>query len=207
MILYSNRGWIYIKKEKIFLKRKNKAIDISSEKNLNIKLKDVGLNNVKSLNDSEFNIYHLNITSLSHEYDKISWAMTTHNEKVKIYQNKFKIAYCDVSFFIKYPIIFKVKDIVVKKDKNKIEYNYDVKESFLVYIMIDSWVEFYVYKNKIKITFSEKNIDWMLYKTSRMEELLNIIINNKKCVIELLDEEIYYELSVVYKDKDITSSF
>jgi hypothetical protein len=40
-----------------------------------------------------------------------------------------------------------------------------------------------------------------------MEELLNIIINNKKCVIELLDEEIYYELSVVYKDKDITSSF
>jgi hypothetical protein len=64
--------------------------------------------------------------------------MTTHNEKLKIYQNKFKIAYCDVSFFIKYPIIFKVKDIVVKKDKNKIEYNYDVKESFLVYIMIDS---------------------------------------------------------------------
>ena len=40
-----------------------------------------------------------------------------------------------------------------------------------------------------------------------MEELLNIIINSKKCIFELIDEEIYYEMSIKYKGKDITSTF
>jgi len=207
MIVYSNKGCIYIKKEKVLLKKRNKAIDISSEKKINIKLKDVSLNYIKSLKDCRFSIYELNITNLSHDYDKISWAMTTHNKEIKIYQDKFNIAYCDISFFIKYPILFKVSNIIVKKDKNKIEYNYEIKESFLIYMIIDQWVGFYIYKNKIKITFSEENIDWLMYKTLHMEELLNIIINSKKCIFELIDEEIYYEMSIKYKGKDITSTF
>jgi hypothetical protein len=72
MIVYSNKGCIYIKKEKVLLKKRNKAIDISSEKKINIKLKDVSLNYIKSLKDCRFSIYELNITNLSHDYDKIS---------------------------------------------------------------------------------------------------------------------------------------
>jgi hypothetical protein len=38
---------------------------------------------------------------------------------------------------MKYPILFKVKDIIIKKDKNKIEIEYEIKDSFLVYLIID----------------------------------------------------------------------
>jgi hypothetical protein len=40
-----------------------------------------------------------------------------------------------------------------------------------------------------------------------VEELLNMIINNKKCIIELINEEICYEMLIKYKGKDITSKF
>ncbi len=207
MIVYSNRGWVYIKKEKTLLKKRNKAIDISSEKGFNIKLRKISLKYIKSLKDCKLSIYDLTITNLSHEYDVVSWAMHTHNKEIEVYQNKFEIAFCDIAFLIKYPIWFKVKDIIIKKDKNKIEIEYQIKNSFLVYLIVDEWVDFYVYLGEIRVRFSEKDIDWLLYKTMYMEELLDTIINNKKCVIELLKEEIYYEMSIKYKGKDVTSGF
>jgi hypothetical protein len=72
MILYSNKGWVYIKKEKTLLKKRNKAIDISSEKDLSIKLRNISLGYIKSLKDYKLNVYNLSITSLSHEYDIVS---------------------------------------------------------------------------------------------------------------------------------------
>jgi hypothetical protein len=63
--------------------------------------------------------------------------MRTHNENIKIYKDEFEISFCDISYLIKYPILFKIKNIIVKKDVNNIKINYNIKDAFLVYLMIN----------------------------------------------------------------------
>lgn len=204
MILYSNKGWIYLKKEKTFLKKKNKSIDVSKSDNIKIKLKNISSDLIKLKRDSSISLYELSITDLSHWYNIVSWAMTTHSEKIQIYKDEFEISFCDISYLIKYPISFKIKNITIKKDVNNIKINYDIKDSFLVYLIINEWVDLYSNKNKIRVSFLDRNVDWIIERTLNIENLINIIITNSCCEFELNDDQIYYEMLIKYKNKDIS---
>ena len=204
--MYTNRGWIYLKKNKTLLKKKNKFIYVSDDDNIKIKIKDIYLNLIKLKRSSFIEIHELSITDLSHSYDIISWAMGTHNENIKVYKDEFEISFCEISYLIKYPIWFKIKNIIIEKDINKIKINYDIKDAFLVYLIVNEWIDFYSNKKKIKILFLDKNIDWIIERTLNIENLINIIINNSFCEFELNDEEICYEMLIKYKGKDISSN-
>jgi hypothetical protein len=204
--MYTNRGWIYLKKNKTLLKKKNKFIYVSDDDNIKIKIKDIYLNLIKLKRSSFIEIHELSITDLSHSYDIVSWAMGTHNENIKVYKDEFEISFCEISYLIKYPIWFKIKNIIIEKDINKIKINYDIKDAFLVYLIVNEWIDFYSNKKKIKILFLDKNIDWIIERTLNIENLINIIINNSFCEFELNDEEICYEMLIKYKGKDISSN-
>lgn len=206
MIVYTDRGWIYLKKNKTLLKKKNKFIDLSDTDNIKIKIKDIYLNLIKLRRSYSVEMHELSITNLSHSYNIVSWAMKTHNENIKIYKDEFEISFCDISYLIKYPIWFKIKNIIVKKDVNNIKISYNIKDAFLVYLMLNEWVDFYSNKKKIKILFLDRDVDWIVERTLNIENLINIIIINSSCELKLNDDEIYYEMLIKYKGKDISSS-
>jgi hypothetical protein len=126
---------------------------VSDDDNIKIKIKDIYLNLIKLKRSSFIEIHELSITDLSHSYDIVSWAMGTHNENIKVYKDEFEISFCEISYLIKYPIWFKIKNIIIKKDINKIKINYDIKDAFLVYLIVNEWIDFYSNKKKLKYCF------------------------------------------------------
>jgi len=202
----TDKGWIYLRKEKTLLKKKNKFIDVSTDINIKIKIKNVSLDLIKLKRSSFIEMYELCITDLSHQYSVISWAMATHNDKIKIYKDEFDVSFCDISYMMRYPILFKIKNIVIEKNVDSIKINYDIKDAFLVYLILNEWVDFYLDKKKIKISFSNENIDWIAERTLNMENLINRIVNNSSCKLELKDDKIFYEMLIKYKKKDLSSN-
>jgi hypothetical protein len=63
--------------------------------------------------------------------------MATHNDKIKIYKDEFDVSFCDISYMMRYPILFKIKNIVVEKNVDSIKINYDIKDAFLVYLILN----------------------------------------------------------------------
>ena len=215
MILYSEMGWIYIKENIIILKKDKKKIlkylfninkierinknHIILKKNkIKVWLKDVDISYINNLKNSGVKIEDLAITKISENYKIINWVMNFEDNSVEFYNEDFEITYSDVGSIDRYPIKYKIKDIEIIQDKNKIEIKYTKKNSFLAYIIIDELMNF----DNNKIKFSGIQLDWLNEKITNIEKIIDTILKNNYCIIENININ-YYEIDIKYNKIDI----
>jgi hypothetical protein len=217
-------GWLYIKEDRILLKKEIKKIIkyifninkiekiekkyiIIKKKNIKITLNNIDIRYIKYLINNKIKSKDLAINKICEDYNVINWAMNIDDDRIDIYDKNFDISYIDLSIFIKYPIKFRVKNIAVEKYTNIIKMYYNVEDSFLVYMIIDEWYKLYEIEGNIEIRLGDEIIEWEEIKILKIEYLIEKIIKNKKCEIEIINGEFYYEMSIKYNNIDITSTF
>jgi hypothetical protein len=225
MIWYSNVGWIYLSNNKahIMLEFKNifkyffilknikkiKKDSIEVDKIKKIKMKTVGINmlEIKEMYKNNKKIYKLLyekiIDNNNLDIKVVSWAMNIENEEVKKYKNNFKIVFFDCFFEKNKKIVFFIKDIKIEKEKNKIQIEYQTKDCFLVYMIINEYYELYEYNEKISIKLGNNFIKWGEKKRLEIENIFKNILENKKCCI-ISKSYINYNIGIWYDGEDLT---
>jgi hypothetical protein len=217
-------GWLYIKEDRILLKKErkkiikyilninkiekiNKKYIVIKKENIKIALNNIDIRYIKFLLNNKIKPKDLAVNKICEDYNVINWAMNIDDDRVDIYDKEFDISYIDLSIIIKYPIKFRIKNIVVEKYNNIIKMYYSVEDSFLLYIIIDEWYKLYEIDRNIEIRIGDEIIEWEEVKILKIEYLIEKIIKNEKCEIEIINDNFYYEMGIRYDNIDITSTF
>jgi len=203
MLLYTELGITYIKKDYIYVKKSwkylikyllnfNKIIEIKkkyikfNKVDIKISLNNYRLRDIpKSKNRRITRESSLSITNINIGLDDISWAMNIEDSRVEVYRDRGFFG--TTSDIMQLPQKYIINNIRIHQDEDRLYMKYDIKDAALVYYFIDDWNYEYRYDRcTLEILIGDELIDWDWIKTVKIEEIFKKIIENNRISIRLI---------------------